>query len=841
MLDAWRMKDFDRDAGLASGAERPEVDESGWIPVPAPGDAYLALHEAGRGQHPFEEGAEESLRWVIDREWWWRTTFDAEPAVAGERLILTFHGLDTFAEIWLNGERLGASDNMFVAVPFDVTDRVEAGLNVLAIRFDPVAARLADLTAPVWSEVNNPVFSNKRNLVRKAQFGWGWDWGPVLPTVGIWRPVTLERQSVAAIKDVVFQTLEIAPDASRAQVRIIVETEQFAGSPALTAEISLANPSGRIVARGALTPGVGLASASLDFEIVGPQLWWTAELGEPDLHALKVTLKDGDTVLDTREEAVGVRTIALDTSPDPDEPGTEFFRFVLNGRPLFSKGVCWIPASSMVGALTEADYRPLLEGAVAANMNMLRVWGGGIYEHDAFYALCDELGLLVWQDFMFACSPYPEDDPAFVDSVKAEIAYQTRRLRNRPCVALWCGNNENQFIQNLIDAFSGEPKYLPGTIYYDEIIPEIVKALDPTRAYWPGSPWGGAHANSMRFGDVHDWTVWHGGPPVPDDRPTSMPDHSPAGVAYQRYAEDMGRFISEFGIQAAPVMETLKRCLPADQLTLNSPGVLNRIKDNPKNKIDPMMIPVAGTPTTLEEYVDFSMILQAEGLKFGIEHFRRRTPHCSGALIWQHNDCWPGVSWSLVDHYGFEKAGYFYVKRAYAPVMASFKPLNDGGIELWLTNDGDAPFTDDLTVELIDMISGVGWSETWAVSTPGADSRVVWSADAARLGASPSRVLTVRAMKADVPPNRFFFSQIKDLVRPKDVAPEVRIEQPDPHTLVVSLTAPAYLYFVQLLLPSETARFSDNYFDLAAGQTHVVTITDPVRRLDLDALTVRSV
>jgi beta-mannosidase len=315
-------------------------------------------------------------------------------------------------------------------------------------------------------------------------------------------------------------------------------------------------------------------------------------------------------------------------------------------------------------------------------MNMMRVWGGGIYEHDGFYDLCNCLGLLVWQDFMFACAPYPEDEPAFVDNVRAEIHDQVVRLRNHPSLALWCGNNECQLLHSFVSRATHDDGAVLGSLYYDRLMPEALAALDPATPYWPGSPAGGPSANSMRAGDVHDWTVWHGIPPVPDQDFVGEIDRSPAGIAYTRYAENTGRFISEFGIHSAPPMATLRRRMDPQDLSLESPGFLERIKDEPKDKINGMLLSNTGLPETLEQYVDFTMLTQAEGLKFGIEHFRRRKPHCSGTLIWQYNDCWPCVSWSLVDYDGAGKASLYATTRAYAPVLASFKPQSAAGTKL---------------------------------------------------------------------------------------------------------------------------------------------------------------
>lgn len=840
-FDDWMVAHFEPGAGEQSGTAHPEDPEGDWVPVKLPGDIHDALFAAGAIPDYHGEGGEEACKWIADKEWWWRHRFDAGAAAPGERLTLVFHGLDTFATIFLNGVEIGQSSNMFLGQEIDVTEALVAGPNILAIRFDPVPLRLGDRESPDWFGLGTGAQLSRRNLVRKAQFGWGWDWGPCLPTVGIWQPVELKRRRIASIDALQFRTLAIHGDGG-ADIRIDADIETLGGDEDLALSIEIRDPAGTLLISqsSSVSEGRGQLAAAL----ANAELWWTADLGAQPLYRVTATLMAGPQEIDRRELRVGIRTIELDTSPDPDEPGTSFFRFVLNGRPIFAKGACWIPAHSLVGVLTRDHYRPLIEATARGGMNMLRIWGGGIYEHDAFYDLCDEQGVLVWQDFMFACALYPEDDTDFNDSVEAEAASQIRRLRHHPSIALWCGNNENQFIQSFVNEATKENTPVLGALFYDDIIPKQVAKLDPATPYWPGSPFGGPHANSMKAGDLHNWTVWHGLPSVPDDRSTSEVDRSPAGVAYQRYAEDMGRFISEFGIQASPVMETLRRSVPADQLTLRSPAMENRIKDNPKNKVDAMIEPVTGLPTTIEDYVDFTQITQAEGLKFGIEHYRRRKPHCSGTLIWQLNDCWPGVSWSVLDFYGFPKAGYHYVRRVYAPLLASFKPLGDGSVELWLTNDRAENITGELTVALLDMREGEGgatlWSEEVRYTVPDNGSQPVWSAAADRIGADPSRVLVVRAKDDAFPANRLFFAPIKDLVRDKAAQPRAALRQIAPNEVEVVLEAPAYLYFVQMLLLSETAIASDNYFDMAAGERRTIRIVDPVRPLRVEDIVVRS-
>ena len=634
--------------------------------------------------------------------------------------------------------------------------------------------------------------------MRKAQFGWGWDWGPDLPTIGIWKPVRIEPRG-ATLRSLNFTTHAIAGAAEVSIDLVLSEPADIA--------VELLDPQGVSVARAARH-----GSGRVAMTVPDPQLWWTADLGAQPLYALVASI-GGRTI----RHRVGIRTIAIDQSPDPDEPGTSFFRFVLNGVPIFARGANWVPASSFVGAIPDATYRDLLERAAGANMNMIRVWGGGIYEHDIFYAECDRLGLLVWQDFMFACAPYPDDDPVFVENVRAEVSEQVSRLRHHACLALWCGNNENQGIQFFADHATGTATPLAGLKFYDELIPGILADLDSATPYWPGSPWGGPSPNSMRGGDVHNWTVWHGIPLVPDTEAVGGNDSSPEGVAFTRYAEDMARFVSEFGIQGAPDIGTLARWMAPGDLVLGSQGFLERIKDV-ADKASAMMVPVTGLPATLRDYVDFTMLTQAEGLKFGIEHYRRRKPHCSGALIWQHNDCWPCVSWSLIDHDGVAKSAWYATRRAFAPVLASFRREGDMA-ELWITNDTLAPLCDSATIQLASLEGGAEWTERLAFEVPANASRRIWRGTARD---AADRVLLVRS--AAFAPNRLLLAAVKDLALARD--PGLRVGHVRAGaTLRVTLSAERYALAVQLRSEDPELRFSDNHFDLAGGEQCVVTVT----------------
>lgn len=820
MFDHWKLMDYDPGEGIAANIITEGFDDSAWLDITVPGDVHTALIAAKRIPHPFIDRNEDACHWVEDREWWYRLTFVPEQnrLREDERIQLIFHGLDTFATVWLNGELLGEHANMFTEAVYDVSQHLRIGeRNTLAVRFDPPLTRVTGLDKLGWG--------SERIHMRKAQFGYGWDWGPRLPTVGIWRPVELRRQRLAALRGVHFATLNIDPTYRQALVRVRVEVEPFSTVADLSLHIRLL-PSPQDSYRGAVFEQtiefVSESTTNVYFQVKQPTLWWTHDLGLPALYTLEVMLYLNEELLDVWQSQVGIRTIQLDQSPDPDERGTRFFRFVLNGVPIFAKGADWIPADSFVGAIHEDQYTRLLTKAREANMNMLRIWGGGIYEHDIFYNLCDQLGILLWHDFMFACAPYPET-PEYAVEVNSEAEYQVRRLRNHPSLALWCGNNENQWIHDQRN-WDDPHSVVPGALYYYKILPEAVSRWDGVTPYWPGSPYGGDDYNSQQDGDVHDWNVWHGMSPRHFGDPPTWA-YTPESVAFTRYAEDMGRFISEFGMHASPVAETLRRVIPPDQLYHHSPSLDHHNKDNPKNKGDNLMLTVTGAPTNLDEMIDFSMIAQAEGLKFGIEHFRRRKPHCSGTLFWQLNDCWPVLSWSVIDYYGFGKAGYYYARRAYVPVLASFKELSKGDIQLWITNDTLTEVRDKVIVRRRSFDGEISWEQHVDVNLPANTSQCVWVCSAKEAQAAPDGYLVVCAEKGSFATNRHFFAAIKDLQRGK-VKVQTEVTLVNKHEAKVTLTAGGYAYFVHLLSPREDTIFNDNYFDMEPGEVRTITVTN---------------
>lgn len=859
--------------GTEQGLEGPQALEgrTDWGPALVPGGVHEALLQADVIAHPYYDRNEESVRWIEERDWWYRTTFQSPAGLAAdERLRLVFHGLDTVADVWLNGEPLGSHANMFRPAVYDITSKVRAS-NSLVVRFAPPLAGLEPASSAVelfgrlgevFAELaasdqpaggsggggeaakespEEPGLGTLAELPRavwrrKATFSWGWDFGPRVPSVGIWRPVELLRERRAAIVGHHVRTDAVDVEAATAVVSVLVEVDAFAESDRQTVEVELRSPSGRSITASVPVDADGKAEAQLEIEQA--ELWWTHDLGTPALYDVTLTLVAYDgTKLDELADRVGLRTIELDRSADPSGEGN-LFRFVLNGFPTFARGANWVPADALVGSVPPERYRALVETAKQGNMNMIRVWGGGVYEHDAFYSACDELGVLIWHDFMFACVDYPSEDPALQGEVALEAEYQVKRLRNRASLALWCGNNEVQMIHGW-----GYQEFAPGNWGYDffhQILPSAVARFDGRTPYWPGSPWGenateGFMAvNGVLDGDRHAWEVWHG-----FDAGAGGGDYASIGEArhFRRYGRDRGKFVSEFGIHASPELNTLRRWIPPSELVVHSASFDHHNKDNPKNKGDALLEIITGLPRNIEQYVDFTMVSQAEGLKYGIEHYRRRQPHNNGTLIWQFNDVWPGFSWSVVDYEGVPKAGYYYAKRAFAPVLASFRDSDDGGLELWISNSGRTP----VEAEAVVLVGGFDGTtvrrDALNVQLGPGESRAVWTLPAAGFPRDGGTYAWVESPNAAFPSNRHFFAEIKDLTFGKSELDVSVRENGD--GAVVDIESRGYSYFVHVPSPVPGLRFTDNYLDLRDGDQARIEVSGLPLNFDLSRLEVR--
>lgn len=682
LTDDWSVKQRDSARPLAD-----DLAADGWLPAQVPGTIHQDLLAAERIPDPFWGLNEQAVQWVGEADWLYRCAFDVPPELLAAPLIdLCCDGLDTFATVLLNGAPVLTSDNMFLPQRVPVRELLHVGRNELAIIFESALLRGRAIEAEhgvghAWNT------DASRVHVRKAQYHYGWDWGPCLITAGIWRAIRLEAytQRIAELHC----PAEVTSDLQRATIaaRVVV-----AGQPAEGAQIrlQLRDARGELVDE-TMQPVSG-GEVRYDFQLDRPALWWPRGYGDQPRYQVTATLHAAEQTdqepADRAELRIGLRRMRLVQEPLLDEPGQSFV-FEINSTPIFCGGTNWIPADSFTPRVTDERYRRWLQAAADANMVMVRIWGGGIYEADVFYDLCDELGLLVWQDFMFACGIYPAH-PAFQASVRAEAEAQLRRLRHHPSIVLWCGNNEDYQIaesHGLYDPdVSGDwtTTGFPARQIYERLLPELCAVLDPERPYWPGSPWGGPTSSDPTQGDRHTWDVWHG-----------------AMARYQDFPKYEGRFVSEFGMQAAPDLRTIAEFAPPEERYALSRTLEwhNKAPDGPRRLAVYLSdtLPVADD---LASYVYATQLVQAEALGAAYRGWRRRWGGAdgravAGALVWQLNDCWPVTSWAIIDSALRPKPAYYVIRRELAPVVVGLARTGPGAT-VWAVNGTTSP----LTVEL---------------------------------------------------------------------------------------------------------------------------------------------
>jgi len=614
---------------------------STWIPATVPGCVHTDLLRAGLIPDPFWGTNEAALQWIGERDWEYATEFTAGPALLSERVVeLVADGLDTVATVHLNGTEVARTENMFRGGRWDVTRLLRPGPNVLGIRFGSAITYIeTERPGHRPREINDPV--GGCTIIRKQQCQFGWDWGPRFVTAGIWRDLRLEGWTGNRLDNVA-----------------VTQVHARTGAVTLLLAPELARRAARARIRWRLTsPGrPPQTGTGRRIRVRRPRRWWPAGQGEQPLYRLEVDVAGpGGQPLGTWSRRIGLRTIKLDRHADL---WGESFQFRVNGRAIFAKGANWIPAHCFVAGLKRADYARDLRAATAVHMNMLRVWGGGIYESEDFYDLCDELGLLVWQDFMFACTLYP-GDAAFLASCRAEAEHQVRRLRHRASLALWCGNNEIWSINahELVDP----TKRARRTDYerlFHRALPAVVRRHGGATPYWPSSPWRGgpdtSHAGGEARGDSHFWDVWHGRNPVKD------------------YEKWNFRFASEFGMQSYSSAATQATFCPPAEANVFGSAMENHQKNKGGNQVVLDYISRRYRfPRGQDALVYLSQLNQLDCVQTGVAHYRRQMPRCMGALYWQLNDCWPVASWSSIEFTGRWRALHHAARRFFAPAFVS--------------------------------------------------------------------------------------------------------------------------------------------------------------------------
>lgn len=799
-----------------------QVGDTLWSDAKVPGTIHQDLLNHNRIPNPFYGMNEEAVQWVENEDWMYRTSFVVtEEQLNRDAAVLELDGLDTYADVFLNGALILRSDNMFVGHKVPVKSVLRKGENRLLIRFRSAVKE----ALPQW-ETNGFDYpadndhSSKRVSIytRKAPYSYGWDWGIRLATCGIWRPVRLVFSDVARIED--YYVRQASVSASKADVDNRLEITNVTSQP-VSALLKVAyhysaNDTKEVQKQIELRPGEN--TVSLPVMIDNPHLWMPNGWGEPSLYKFTASVSVDGVEVASQERQVGLRSIRV--VMEDDEHGKSFY-FEVNGYPMFAKGANFIPDDALLPNVTTERYKRIFEDVKAANMNMLRVWGGGIYEDDKFYDEADRNGILIWQDFLFACTTYPHD-PLFLKRVEAEAEYNIKRLRGHASLAMWCGNNE---IYEGVRYWGWKNKYTAEAfaemnrgydVLFRQLLPDMVKRFDSDRFYMHGSPyeanWG--RPESWKIADSHNWGTWYGRKP------------------FESFDSEIPRFMSEYGFQAFPEMKTIRTFAEEKDFELESPVMNAHQKATIGNAlIKQTMSLYYKVPAKFEDLVYVGLVLQGQGMRHGIEAHRRNRPYCMGSLFWQLNDSWPVVSWSSIDYYGNWKAMQYQSQRAFAPVLINAIKEGDD-LCVYLISDelqdrGDVR----LTVELMDFDgkSHGKWTHSGKLSANTSMLFLKKRVDEflSKQDAATSFLrFTLKAKNgAALADEVFYFAYPKD-----QKLPEARIEtsvKRRGEAIEMTLKADKLARDIFIEVPVQGVRFSDNFFDLLPGQRKKITITSP--------------
>jgi len=809
-----------------------------WLPANVPGGVHTDLLALDRIPDPFVGDNEKHVAWVAEADWEYRGQFDAAPGLLEKSQIwLVCDGLDTLATISLNGNEVGRADNMFRQYHWDVKSLLRAGSNVLHITFDsPVRFITEQQAIRPMAGVSQALAGGPH--LRKAPCQFGWDWGPQLPPIGIWKDIRLEGYEGARIEEV-----HLSQQHADGQVTVEAQvTVQSWETAPRSATLRVVAPDGQEFAT-----SVEIGSdngGKLQVQIDAPELWWPNGYGAQPLYQVNIELHQDNVLLDTRKYQLGLRTLEL--RQEPDEWGRSFV-FVVNGIPIFTKGSNWIPADSFPTRISDEYLEGLIRAAVKTHQNMLRVWGGGFYEEERFYDLCDRYGILIWQDFIFSCSIYPLDNADFHENVRIEIEENINRLRHRASLALWCGNNEMEWgweswgwakhpLEDQLPALAEQYPALGFLLesigkrnlladwevlqkaykeFFHTTLPSWVAELDPDTPYWPSSPSSDTpfnDVNGQMQGDAHYWDVWHGRKP------------------FTAYRNQYPRFMSEFGFQALPPMATIRTY--ADEPNWNMTSYImerHQKNDSGNSLMVGQMLDTFRLPKDFDALVYLSMVLQAEGIRYGVEHWRRYPDRVAGTLYWQLNDCWPVASWSSLDYFGRWKALHYASRRFYAPVILTIedKPPQQ---DVYITNDTLETWEGTLRWSLETLAGEVLTIGQEAVQATPQSASLISALDFSdRVSDANVRELVFVAELYQgeqlVSRQTAYFTPTKhlSLVDP-EISSQLSLEGEE---LRIELASTSLARLVEVSLEGTDVVFSDNYFDLATGRTVTISAALP--------------
>ena len=769
-----------------------------------PGTVHTDLFQNQLIPDPFFGANEKQLQWIENEVWEYETYFTlSESELKNENIDLEFEGLDTYATIYLNEKVVLKADNMFRKWTISAKSHLKVGTNQLKVIFHSAVQKGKEEA----KKLSYTLPEKERVFVRKAQYQFGWDWGPRFVTAGIWKPVQLKFWNLAKIENIKYSQIEL--NDKKAILEFTTDVSVFK-EKSIQLKINEKSETFNLKK--------GMNKIKMQYEFVNPKLWWCNGLGDANLYPFTVEISQKKQLLDSRKLNIGLRTIEL--VQEKDKMGKSFY-FKLNGKPVFMKGANVIPPDSFLPRVSDATYFSLVDNAKKANMNMLRVWGGGVYFDDAFYQACDANGILVWQDFMFACSMYPGDEK-FVENVKQEVIDNVNRLQNHPSIAIWCGNNENdegwhnwgwqkQFNYSKADSTKIWNDYKK---VFHEMIPQTLDSLLPKEKniYWSSSPsigWG--RKESLLQGDSHYWGVWWGKEP------------------FEIYEKKVGRFMSEYGFQGMPNLETLKKVIPKQDLNFTSEAFKNHQKHpTGYETINEYMEHDYVVPKDFEDYAYVSQLLQARGMKIAIEAHRRAKPYCMGTLYWQLNDCWPVTSWSSLDYFGNWKAFQYQAKRSFENLLLSVADNNDS-YEVYLVNDDFENYSGKLELELLSFEGKSLWKTSKEISVGKNSSTIVYEILKEELKTFDWQQSFLKVQFNEVQSN-YFFAKPKKFKLSK---PNIQIKTIDEVTIEISsdiLAKDVFLY------SESEVFFEDNYFDLMPKESRFIKLSKPVKNIKVKSL-----
>ncbi len=805
---------------IDQGWQFRQVGSETWYPAAVPGTVHTDLYANQLIGDPFYRTNERDLQWIDKIDWEYRTNLHVDRnTLSKDRLELQCDGLDTYADVYLNNNLLLTADNMFRTWKAECKSLLRIGDNELRIYFhSPVKVDLPKLEElgyalpAVNDQSENGELGDKKISVfaRKAGYHYGWDWGPRFVTSGIWRPIHLLAWDKVRIDDIRFIQKQV--NASVAELKAIIEIESI-GNHETTIRIRHQAESD-CLAQTIVQLHDGVNRIVVDFEIANPKLWWCNGLGASNRYTIVTELEIDHLRVDENETTVGIRNLRV--VRNADEAGKSFY-FELNGVPVFAKGANYIPNDNFLPRVTAEQYEAVVKAAADANMNMLRVWGGGIYENDIFYELCDRYGIMIWHDFMFACSMYPGDDH-FVENVKQEAIENVRRIRNHPCLALWCGNNEIDaaWSQDTPGGWGWKERNTPeirDKLWSDyekifhQLLPQVVQEYDPGTFYWPSSPladWNKRASYESTSGDIHYWGVWHGSEP------------------FENFKLKIGRFMSEYGFQSFPELKTIQSYTLPEDWDINSEVMAAHQRSGIGNKrIKSYMDMYYRDPKDFQSQLYVGQVLQAEGIKMAIEAHRRKMPYCMGSLYWQLNDCWPVSSWSSTDYFGRWKALHYFAREAFKEVLVS-PEIDDQDIKVFVVSDKQEPFPADLRLEIIDFYGKPLWSQSIAVYVMANSSQSFFTANVKKFtrGMDKGRILLRASLwqnDRNISQNVAYFTAVKDI---KLSTPKITQHiVPHENGYLIQLSTDRLAKNVYLSHPSLEGFFSDNYFDLLPGES----------------------